>query len=288
MGKAQQKVKARRRLRKPKKVYTNAPVHKKHAAAWKSRKKVKVKPTNKPLKLKAPRKSRKAKKATIPRYLQLPLYTRKAKLNRYGMPRYTTPKRVRELRNRVVNTWINRGLKPSDVGAIKHNYAMLLRAMKNYERAKKLSTKEKWLKDIKELSKNANLLGFTSTTYDDATGKKVGHLRGKNADDEETKRIRDFYFRAEDDDDYDDGSGRTFSNALFYSTDETSDILNKMGGDWDSKVARYADDVIRIVNNTGYEVSEYKEYYVNGKPLGAPDSDKVQLKRFVSYITKGR
>lgn len=46
-------------------------------------------------------------------------------------------------RNQIIDTLINRGIKPSDVDAIKHNYKMLLRAMRGYESAKKQSTKDR-------------------------------------------------------------------------------------------------------------------------------------------------
>lgn len=272
MGKLQQKTKARRRLKKPKKIYTNKPFQ------------------NTSIKFRIPKpkvervyKPRVKPSVYVPRNIQLKLWSRKTPLNKWGLPKYVTPKRVMTKRNQIIDTLINRGIKPSDVDAIKHNYKMLLRAMRGYESAKKQSTKDRWMKDIQELSRNYNLLGFTSTTYDN--GFKTGNLRGVGGDTKDAQKRREFFFKSAGDDDYQDESGYTFST-IFYSVDEVSRILDSMGGTWEEKVERYPLDVKRLCNNAGYSVDEFREYYVSRQPLGEPDINKVQVKRYESFVAR--
>lgn len=273
MPSVKERKKARRRIKKPRKIPTNKSGFIPHNS------KVKIK-VNKPKRTKVynPYRNYYTKGIKIPKVITIKLNTRKSAVNQYGLPKRTTPKVLQTKRNQVINDLINKGIKPSAIKEVRNNWNNLIKAANYYSKAKKPETKRKWQDEINMLSKNILLFGFSSPKYEN--GVRTASVKTVNPNSETAKKYQELFKKAKGEDDYEDEEGFSFTGGIFYDL-ETVDsiIMNMAGGSWIGAIMKYGNDVKRIVNNAGYNMTEYRDHFENGTELGTPDLDLVNLKR---------
>lgn len=284
MGQTKERKKARRRLKKPRKFYTNAQIFTSLSKGVNNKtgiakpQKISRKPNITGIsKRLTPQKM--VQPIKVPKTISVRLNTKYTILNKYGLPKGVTPERLKTKQKQVIQSLINRGVKPSEIDNVKYNWEMLRKAALYFERSKKQETRDKWGQVISDLSINIQMLGLTSSTYED--GIKKAYLKGTASNTEEAKRYRQLYFDAKGEDDYVGSDGLTFKGGVFYDVDETDKIINKMGGgSWVAAVYKYGRDVKRLVNNTGFQMKPYADHFINGTPLGEPDAALAPVTKY--------
>lgn len=284
MGQTKERKKARRRLKKPRKFYTNAQVFPSaprginNITGIAKPQRVSKTPSNTGIpKRNTPKKI--VQPVKVPKTIEVRLNTRYTILNKYGLPKGVTPERLKLKQKQVIQSLINRGVKPSEVENVKYNWELLRKAAQYFERSKKQETKDKWKQVISDLSLNIQMLGLSSSTYEN--GVKKAYLKGTSSDTEEAKRYRQLFAEAKGDDDYAMDDGFTFKGGVFYDIEETDKIISNMGGgSWKVAVVKYGHDVKRLVHNTGYQLRPYADHFINGTPLGEPDAALAPVTKY--------
>lgn len=284
MGQTKERKKARKRLKKPRKFYTNAQVFP-HSTRGINTKTGIAKPqklsrySSKTGISKRATKTKILQPVKVPKIINVRLNTRYSILNKYGLPKGVTPNILKQKQKQVIQSLINRGVKPSEVDNVRYNWELLRKAAMYFERSKKDETRDKWKKVISDLSLNIQMLGLSSSTYEN--GVKKAYLKGTSSDSESAKKYRQLYIDAQGEDDYIGDNGLSFKGGVFYDIDETDKIISKMGGgSWTAAVYRYGHDVKRLVNNTGYQMKPYADHFINGTPLGEPDDALAPVTKY--------
>lgn len=272
---SKERKKARRRLKKPRKVYTNA-----NANFGAVKAKQGKQPNYNYNMWEGVEKALKRKikhSVKVPKTITLRINTKKSVLNAYGLPKGITPNTLRTKHKQMIDSLINKGTRPSDVKNIDANWKTLIKAAQYFNQSKKQETKDKWLKKINDLSRNMTLLGFTSSRYVD--GNRIISAKGASEETQESQLNRKRFFEAGDDDDFQDERGG-FTNAVVLDYEEIDNIISKMGSNWVEAYHKYGRDMRRLINGAGYSMSEYRQHYVNGTPLGDPSMDLSPIKKY--------
>lgn len=283
-------VKARKRLKKPKKIYTNTPLDKGHVKLKQSRGKVPAGFYRSGNRLKVERNNY----AT----LEINVKSFKNKMpNKWGLAEGMSPQKLRAMHNRMQTLLISQRASPAYREKIQMHWKKYMSASYSYYYSKDEMKKHIALSIINEYERNPFLLGFRAgRKVDDNT--RTAYILNVATPDQQSKNFDYYDFWAEtelneagDYINYElDEDGQLFytgENAntsdvtkfddnydwdviYIYDVDNVVNIVRGMGG-WTNAMSQYPADVSRLCGGAGYHWKQVYDWDVQGKPLPKPN-----------------